>query len=193
MFEIKYMIHCLQAKGIIVDCCWVPSHCGLFGNRQNGKRRCLRKHPLSCWYPPVHMINIILKKRMKTDLNLSNYSYLKGPRPLFSLIYRLRVNALETKHCKYRSCTCRDKWSTNHIVFNCHQLQLLWETQTYFQSILFCVPMYCWRVHLFELYIYIWVYIHEMYVSAYIHVRVHVYRNNCRAINYIKIMSDVTV
>ena len=31
IFEIRYMIPCLLVKGIIVDCCWVPSHCGLFG------------------------------------------------------------------------------------------------------------------------------------------------------------------
>ena len=42
----------------------------------------------------------ILENIMKTDLNMSNSSYLKGTRDLVSLIYRLRVNALKTKYCK---------------------------------------------------------------------------------------------
>ena len=32
-FEIKYLLHCLLVTGAIVNICWVPSHCGLFGIR----------------------------------------------------------------------------------------------------------------------------------------------------------------
>ena len=77
----------------------------------------------------------ILENRMKTDLNLSNYSDLKGPRPLDSLIYRLRVNALKTKYYKDVACTHREKLSTNRILLNCLQLKKYFlETQTYFRS-----------------------------------------------------------
>ena len=47
IFEIKYMIYCLLAKGTIVDYCWVPSHYGLFGNDRIATYGALRKHPLS--------------------------------------------------------------------------------------------------------------------------------------------------
>ena len=95
IFEIKYIIHSLLAKGTIVDFCWVPSHCGLFRNERVDR---IAKHgafgntfshigiPLS-----TRELFNILENRMKTDLNLSNSSYLKGPRHLVSLIYRLRV------------------------------------------------------------------------------------------------------
>ena len=73
---------------------------------------------LSYWYPPVtrEMFNI-LENIMKTDRNLSIFSYLKGPRHLVSLIYRLRVHALKIKYCKDVACTCRDKLSNNHTLF----------------------------------------------------------------------------
>ena len=32
LFEIRYLIHCIASKGILVDFCWVPSHCGLYWN-----------------------------------------------------------------------------------------------------------------------------------------------------------------
>ena len=53
IFEIKYMVHCLLAKGTIVDFWGVPSRYGLFANGngnladKNSKTQCLRKHPLS--------------------------------------------------------------------------------------------------------------------------------------------------
>ena len=80
LFEMKYMIHCLLAKGTIVYFCWVPSHCGLFGNAMADRTA---KHgafgnTLSHIDIPLstrEMFNI-LENKMKTDLNLSNTSYL---------------------------------------------------------------------------------------------------------------------
>ena len=57
IFEIKYMIHCFLAKGtklILLSICVGYS---LTVDWQNSKRRCLRKHPLSYWYPYVHTWN----------------------------------------------------------------------------------------------------------------------------------------
>ena len=62
----------------------------------------------------------ILENRMKTDLNLSNSSYLKGPRHLVSLIYRLRVNAFKTKYCarkNYQPITLFLLFDTNYKYF----------------------------------------------------------------------------
>ena len=59
-----------------------------------------------------------------SDLNLSNSSYFWGLRHLVSLNYRLRANAIETKYSKDIACTVmQEKLSTNHILFNCHQLK----------------------------------------------------------------------
>ena len=29
-YEVKYLIHCIMYKGIWIEFCWVPSHCGLY-------------------------------------------------------------------------------------------------------------------------------------------------------------------
>ena len=32
LYEVKYLIHCIMYKGIGIEFCWVPSHCGLYWN-----------------------------------------------------------------------------------------------------------------------------------------------------------------
>ena len=32
IFEIKHHIHCLTLRGSVIQFCWVPSHCGIYGN-----------------------------------------------------------------------------------------------------------------------------------------------------------------
>ena len=31
-YKVKYLIHCIMYKGIGIEFCWVPSHCGLYWN-----------------------------------------------------------------------------------------------------------------------------------------------------------------
>ena len=33
----KYLIHCIMYKGIGIEFCWVPSHCGLYWNEISDK------------------------------------------------------------------------------------------------------------------------------------------------------------
>ena len=32
LYEGKYLTHCIMYKGIGIEFCWVPSHCGLYWN-----------------------------------------------------------------------------------------------------------------------------------------------------------------
>ena len=32
LYEVKYVIHCIMYRGIGIEFCWVPSHCGLCWN-----------------------------------------------------------------------------------------------------------------------------------------------------------------
>ena len=103
--------------------CWVHSHCGLFGNEWADRiaKNGAFENTLSHIDIPLftrEMFNI-LENRMKTDLNLLNSYYLKGPIHIFSLIYRLSVHGLKTKYCKDGTCTCRGKISITHFLFNC--------------------------------------------------------------------------
>ena len=36
-YEVKYLIHCVMYKGIGIEFCWVPSHCGLYWNEISDK------------------------------------------------------------------------------------------------------------------------------------------------------------
>ena len=36
-YEVKYLIHCIMYKGIGIEFCWVPSHCGLYWNEISDK------------------------------------------------------------------------------------------------------------------------------------------------------------
>ena len=37
VYEVKYLIHCIISRGIGVEFCWVPSHCGLYWNKISDK------------------------------------------------------------------------------------------------------------------------------------------------------------
>ena len=37
LYEVKYLIHCILYRGIGIEFCWVPSHCGLYWNEISGK------------------------------------------------------------------------------------------------------------------------------------------------------------
>ena len=36
-YEVKYLIHCIMYRGIGIEFCWVPSHCGLYWNEMSDK------------------------------------------------------------------------------------------------------------------------------------------------------------
>ena len=37
LYEVKYLIHCIMYRGIRIEFCWVPSHCGLYWNEISDK------------------------------------------------------------------------------------------------------------------------------------------------------------
>ena len=37
IYEIKYLIHCIMSRGIGIEFCWIPSHCGLYWNEISDK------------------------------------------------------------------------------------------------------------------------------------------------------------
>ena len=69
-------------------------------------------------------MEIILEDRIKTYLNLSNSSQTPNCQSNLQIDFVSMV-LIKTKYCKKVTCTCRGKLSTTHIVFNCHQLQII--------------------------------------------------------------------
>ena len=37
LYEVKYLIHCIMYRGLGIEFCWVPSHCGLYWNEVSDK------------------------------------------------------------------------------------------------------------------------------------------------------------
>ena len=37
LYEVKYLIHCIMYRGIGIEFCLVPSHCGLYWNEMSDK------------------------------------------------------------------------------------------------------------------------------------------------------------
>ena len=37
VYEVKYLIHCFMSRGIGIEFCWIPSHCGLYWNEMSDK------------------------------------------------------------------------------------------------------------------------------------------------------------
>ena len=44
---VVYLIHCIMYKGIEIEFCWIPSHCGLYWNEISdklAKQGAMKKH-----------------------------------------------------------------------------------------------------------------------------------------------------
>jgi len=131
LFEIRYLIHCLISKGIIVDFCWVPSHCGLHWNNvadrlaKQGAKESFHavstdNIDLSC-----HELFSLLEKSFCKGKDKNHINIIQCPRYISSVIFRLRCDAMKTKFVKNISCICSEQLSVQHIIFDCTVLNAL--------------------------------------------------------------------
>ena len=73
-YEVKYLIHCIMYKGIGIEFCWVPSHCGLYWNEISDKlaKQCAMKIISGVSSNNLllssHEINSLLKNRKRVNL-----------------------------------------------------------------------------------------------------------------------------
>ena len=67
-YEVKYLIHFIMCKGIGIEFCWVPSHCGLYWNEISDKlakevaMKNMSEIPSNNLLLASHEINSLLKK-----------------------------------------------------------------------------------------------------------------------------------
>ena len=134
IYEIKYLVHCIRSRGIAVDFCWVPSHCGLHWNEvcdglaKQGAMRSeiaelnthlkLSNHELISLLEKSMQQRFILKRQNATSF-CSRY--------FASLIYRLRCNAWKTKYVPNVVCICSQQISVHHIIFECPSLTAIFQ------------------------------------------------------------------
>ena len=134
LFEIRHIIHCLISKGVLVNFCWVPSHCNLYWNNvadtlakrgASGKSVSAkaRSIDLSC-----HEMITSIEKSFYKEKGKSNLSILPCPRFLSSILFRFRCNALTTKFVPNIFCVCSDQLSVQHIIFDCPVINALFQS-----------------------------------------------------------------
>ena len=139
ILEIQHLAHFLTLRGTNIHVCWVPSHCGIFGNewvdrkaKQGAKNSKYAIHiniPISI-QENYTLLEKTIWKQWTQNTNQSNckpivLSNLNCSRKISSLIFRLKLNALKTKFVKNIRCICGTTISVSHILLNCQQIRSL--------------------------------------------------------------------
>ena len=81
-YEVKYLIHCIMNRGIGIEFCWVPSHCGLYCNEvsnklaKQGAMKNMSERSQSNLLLSSHEIISILEKNVCKQLKKVNLQYL---------------------------------------------------------------------------------------------------------------------
>ena len=148
IYEIYYLLYCLSLKGITIDFCWIPSHCGIQGNEmadraaKRGAKRSDKFIDLNILKSTDEYYRLLEKtawerfdtnsegKRMlhkifplafvKNKLSNSSLYYF---RHVMSIIFRLRTNSLKTKFSKNVKCLCGQYISVIHILRDCNDIR----------------------------------------------------------------------
>ena len=78
LYEIKYLIHCILYRGIGIEFCWVPSHCGLYWNEMSDKlaKEVAMKnmYEISYYYCLMRLFQY-LRRMCKNELKKLNLRY----------------------------------------------------------------------------------------------------------------------
>ena len=135
IFEIKFLIHCIISRGIGLDFCWVPSHCGLFWNERVDFLA--RRGALGNNNETVHSnlslssceIISIIANSVHSNFFKTHFESLPCTRKIEILIYKLRLNAWNTKFSKDVTCICAKRISVHHLLFECPVLRNLYKSK----------------------------------------------------------------
>ena len=113
-YEVKYLIHCIMYKGIGIEFCWVPSHCGLYWNEisdklaKQGAMKNMSEVSSNNLLLSSHEINSLLKKTVYKQIEKSKFAIPSCSRYLARVIYKLRLNSWNTKYSQNVTCVCKN-------------------------------------------------------------------------------------
>ena len=135
-YEVKYLIHCIMYKGIGIEFCWVPSHCGLYWNEtsdklaKQGTMKNMSEVSSNNLLLSSHEINSLLKKTVYKQVEKSKFAIPSCSRYLARVIYKLRLNSWNTKYSQNVTCVCKNILSVKHIL-ECPITTELFQTNGY--------------------------------------------------------------
>ena len=96
-YEVKYLIYCIMYKGIRIEFCWVPSHCGLYWNEisdklaKEGAVKNMSEISSNNLLLSSHEINSLLKKTVYNQTEKSKSAIPSCSRYLARVIYYIQV------------------------------------------------------------------------------------------------------
>ena len=112
-YEVKHLIHCIMSRGIGIEFCLVPSHCGLYWNEISEKlaKQGPNKNMFEIYNNLLlssHEIASILQKTVYKELEKSKSAIPSCSRYLARVIYKLRLNSWNTKYSQNVTCVCKN-------------------------------------------------------------------------------------
>ena len=147
IFEIKHLANSLILKGTNLSFCWIPSHCGIFGNEwvdrvaKKGAKNSdksekvtisfsiqegystLQKASFDKLYKQVRSGRYIdISRKIEVIKSRLNFSIFTS-RQVISLFFRFKLNSLKTKFSKNISCICGHRLDISHILFSCQPIK----------------------------------------------------------------------
>ena len=137
VLEIQHLIHFLYSKGTLVNFCWIPSHCGIYGNEccdRAAKRGAKQLNcsvkldiPLSIEENYTLLHDTAWKKFLNETRPTTTKAFgrisLNCSRTVSNAIFRLKLDALKTKYVRHIKCACGRPFNINHMLLNCQQIR----------------------------------------------------------------------
>ena len=112
-------------KGIGIEFCWIPSHCGLYSNEisdklaKQGAMKNMSEISSNNLLLSSHEINSLLKKNVYKQIEKSQFAIPSCSRYLARVIYKLCLNSWNTKYSQNMTCVCKNILSVKHILLEC--------------------------------------------------------------------------
>ena len=112
-------------KGIGIEFCWVPSHCGLYWNEisdklaKQGATKNMSEISSNNLLLSSHEFNSLLKKTVYKQIEKSKFAKRSCSRYLARVISKLRLNSWNTKYSQNVTRVCKNTLSVKHILLEC--------------------------------------------------------------------------
>jgi ribonuclease HI len=133
IFDIKYLIHEIRTAGIGIDFCWVPSHCGIFGNEiadrlaKQGAMKNVNEIENNNLKMSYHEHISLIERNIYSKFIEKYIPILNYPRYISILIYKLRLNTWKTKFSREIKCICQNNINVKHLIYECPVLTNLYK------------------------------------------------------------------
>ena len=137
MLQIGQLLQFGPLQGTVVHFCWVPSHCGIYGNEccdRAAKRGAKQLNTFISLDIPLSieenysLLQETIWKNHKNESRISKTKpfgriFLNCSRTVSNVIFRLKLDALKTKYVRDIKCPCSEPLSVNHILLDCQQIR----------------------------------------------------------------------